>query len=114
VKGARVLILGLAYKAKFDDARESPIHKLIQKFEALGTKVEYRDPFVPVAPKTGEHAEYLGRHSVAATRSGHDSILLSTGHEACKAFDFSAFPIQVVWTRNAIPPARRLRKGYTT
>ncbi len=102
VKNARVLILGLAYKANVDDDRESPSYKLIEKFEALGAKVEYHDPFVPVIPLTREHAVYAGRKSVAAVTSDYDLIVLSTGHEAYKDFDFSAYPMPIVDTRNAL------------
>jgi UDP-N-acetyl-D-glucosamine dehydrogenase len=112
VNGARVLILGLAYKANVDDDRESPSYKLIQKLEALGAQVEYHDPFVPVIPKTREHAEYAGRKSVAAITPDYDLLLLSTGHDAYRQFDFSGFPMPLVDTRNAVPPARRPRKYF--
>lgn len=102
VKNARVLILGLAYKANVDDDRESPSYNLIEKFEALGAKVEYHDPFVPVIPLTREHAVYAGRKSVAAVTPDYDLIVLSTGHEAYKDFDFSAYPMPIVDTRNAL------------
>lgn len=102
VKNARVLILGLAYKANVDDDRESPSYKLIEKFEELGAKVEYHDPFVPVIPLTREHAAYAGRKSVAAITADHDLIVLSTGHEAYKDFDFSAYPMPIVDTRNCL------------
>ena len=49
--GAKVLILGLAYKANVDDCRESPSFALIEKLMSKGTSVEYHDPFVPVIPK---------------------------------------------------------------
>ena len=65
IKGAKILLLGLAYKANVDDDRESPTYKLIEKFEALGGEVFYHDPHVPVIPMTREHAEYAGRRSVA-------------------------------------------------
>ncbi|MFN3407687.1 MAG: nucleotide sugar dehydrogenase [Limisphaerales bacterium] len=112
VKGARILILGLAYKANVDDDRESPSYKLIQKLEALGARVEYHDPFVPVIPKTREHAEYAGRKSVPAITPDYDLLLLSTGHDAYKQFDFSGYPMPLVDTRNAVPPARRPRKYF--
>lgn len=112
VKNARVLILGLAYKANVDDDRESPSYKLIEKFEVLGAKVEYHDPFVPVIPLTREHAIYAGRKSVAGVTPDYDLIVLSTGHDAYKNFDFSGFAIPLVDTRNAIPPARRPSKYF--
>ena len=112
IKGARVLLLGLAYKANVDDDRESPSYKLIQKLEALGAKVEYHDPHVPVIPRTREHAEYAGRRSVAAITPEYDLIVLSTGHDAYKVFDFSAYAMPLVDTRNAVPPTRRPAKYY--
>lgn len=102
IKGSRILILGLAYKANVDDDRESPTYKLIQKFETLGAKVEYHDPFVPVIPRTREHAEYAGRKSVGAVTPDHDLIVLSTGHDAYKSMDFSQYAIPIVDTRNCI------------
>lgn len=110
IRGSRVLILGLAYKANVDDDRESPTYKLIQKLEALGAKVEYHDPFVPVIPRTREHAEYAGRKSVPAVSADYDLILLSTGHDVYKEMDFSKFTIPVVDTRNCI--RRRPVKYY--
>jgi len=111
MNGSRVLILGLAYKANVDDDRESPSYKLIQKFEALGAKVEYHDPFVPVIPRTREHAEYAGRKSVPAITPDYDLIVLSTGHAAYKDLDFSKFPMPLVDTRNAVTrrPAKYFR-----
>lgn len=110
VKNARVLVLGLAYKANVDDDRESPTYKLIEKLEALGAEVEYHDPFVPVIPLTREHAVYAGRKSVAAITIGYDLIVVSTGHDAYKEFDFTAYPMPLVDTRNCI--RRRPAKYY--
>jgi len=101
-KGSRVLILGLAYKANVDDDRESPSYKLIQLFEALGAKVAYHDPFVPVIPRTREHGEYAGRKSVDAVTPDYDLIVLATGHDAYKEFDFSNYPMPLVDTRNCV------------
>lgn len=112
VKGSRILILGLAYKANVDDDRESPTYKLIEKFEALGANVTYHDPHVPVIPTTREHAEYAGRKSEAAVTEEHDLLVLATGHDEYKEFDFSSFQIPLVDTRNAVSPARRPGKYF--
>ncbi len=103
VKGARVLVLGLAYKANVDDDRESPSYKLIQKLELLGARVDYHDPYVPVIPLTREHAEYAGRKSAAAITPDYDLIVLSTGHDAYRQFDFTSYHMPFVDTRNAVP-----------
>lgn len=110
IKGAKILILGLAYKANVDDDRESPTYKLIEKFEALGGVVSYHDPFVPVIPMTREHSEYTGRKSETEITGDYDLIVLSTGHDAYKEHDFSRYRIPVVDTRNAIPDAFRPAK----
>ncbi|MEX2191148.1 MAG: nucleotide sugar dehydrogenase, partial [Bacteroidota bacterium] len=44
LKGSRILILGLAYKANVDDDRESPSYKLMVKLQEKGAVVEYNDP----------------------------------------------------------------------
>lgn len=110
IKGAKILILGLAYKANVDDDRESPTYKLIEKFEALGGVVSYHDPFVPVIPMTREHSEYAGRKSETEVTENYDLIVLSTGHDAYKEHDFSSYRIPVVDTRNAISDAFRPAK----
>ncbi len=57
VKGAKVLVLGLAYKKDIDDPRESPSLKIITLFQAKGAKVDYNDPYVP---HVVGHREYPG------------------------------------------------------
>ncbi len=110
INGSKILLLGLAYKANVDDDRESPTYKLIEKFEALGGQVSYHDPYVPVVPVTREHAEYAGRESVAEITDEYDLILLSTGHDEYKSFDFSDFDCALVDTRNAVPESNRPKK----
>ncbi|MFZ9936125.1 MAG: nucleotide sugar dehydrogenase [Luteolibacter sp.] len=107
VMGARILILGLAYKANVDDDRESPTYKLIEKLEALGANVSYHDPHIPVIPMTREHARYAGRRSVGNISDEYDLILLSTGHDMYQHHDFSTYRIPLVDTRNAVPESNR-------
>lgn len=45
--GARVLVLGVAYKQDIDDYRESPALRLIERLEKRGCSVSYYDPWVP-------------------------------------------------------------------
>ena len=47
VKGAKILILGVAYKKDIDDMRESPALSVIDLLRARGAEVFYHDPFVP-------------------------------------------------------------------
>ncbi len=50
MKGAKLLILGAAYKKDIDDVRESPTLKLIEILESRGASVDYNDPFIPKMP----------------------------------------------------------------
>jgi len=101
VKGTKILILGLAYKANVDDDRESPSYRLMEKLEALGAKVDYNDPYIPVIKKTREFSQFAGRKSVPVSDK-YDLILIATAHDTYRTIDFKSFGIPVVDTRNVI------------
>ena len=109
IKGSKMLILGLAYKANVDDCRESPSFVLWEKLEAKGAVVEYHDTYVPVVPLTREHAHLNGKKSVGI-EDAYDLILLSTDHYEYKYFDFSNYSCPLVDTRNCIQ--KRPQKYY--
>ena len=101
VKGSKILILGLAYKANVDDCRESPSFVLMEKLLEKGAVVDYNDPFVPVIPETREYPHLSGKKSVEI-EDRFDLILLSTDHDENKEFDFSQFRCPLVDSRNCI------------
>jgi UDP-N-acetyl-D-glucosamine dehydrogenase len=101
IKGSKILILGLAYKANVDDCRESPSFVLMEKLEAKGATVEYSDSFVPTVPPTREHPHFTGKHSVEI-EDRYDLILVSTDHAEYKTFDFSGYACPLVDSRNCI------------
>src|SRR5947207_3337142 len=72
LKGSKVLILGVSYKANIDDTRESPALKLIELLQAEGADVAYHDPFVP---ELREHG--LGSSPLDPDRP--DCVLIVTG-----------------------------------
>lgn len=106
VKGAQILILGLAYKSDVDDDRESPSYVLIEKLEARGAAVLYHDPYVPEIRMTREHKNLAGRKSVSIDHPC-DLILISTAHSCFRTHDFASRSVPVVDTRNLIPPGGR-------
>lgn len=98
--GARILVVGLAYKKNVDDARESPSYKLMELLEAEGVEVSYHDPFVPVIPKSREYGHFTGRESVDPARAGEfDAVLVATDHDAIDWDDLLARARLVVDTR---------------
>jgi UDP-N-acetyl-D-glucosamine dehydrogenase len=86
-KGARVLVLGVAYKKNVDDIRESPALKVIELLNERGAVVTYYDPHVPrfVSERHGElPAEPLDELTDAALRDA-DAALILTDHDAVDA-----------------------------
>jgi UDP-N-acetyl-D-glucosamine dehydrogenase len=53
VRGARVLVLGVAYKGGVGDLREAPALKIIRLLGDLGAEIAYHDPHVPELPEFG-------------------------------------------------------------
>ena len=109
VKGARILLCGLAYKANVDDDRESPSYRLMEKLEELGASVSYNDPCIPVIRPSREYARYAGRKSVEMS-GDFDLLLVATAHDEYAKTDFSTFGVPVVDTRNIVP--RSCEKVY--
>jgi UDP-N-acetyl-D-glucosamine dehydrogenase len=102
--GARILLVGLAYKKNIDDVRESPAFKIIDLLEQRAATVDYHDPFVPVIPWTREHAELAGRRSVSLTPAilaEYDAVLICTDHDIIDYGQIVGHARLVVDTRNA-------------
>jgi len=104
IKGARILVLGIAYKKDIDDQRESPSLKIISLLQGRGARVAYHDPYVP---RSRGHREYPGLDlkSVplnAARIKGSDAVIIATDHSA---LDYKKIVRQarlVVDARNAV------------
>lgn len=104
LSGARVLILGIAYKKNVDDMRESPALKLIELIQKRGAHVDYHDPLIPVIPATREHMDLAGRSSVPINReslSRYDAVLIATDHDHVDYHTVAAASKVVLDTRNA-------------
>jgi UDP-N-acetyl-D-glucosamine dehydrogenase len=59
VKGARIVVVGVAYKPGVGDVRESPALKIITLLRDLGGEVSYHDPHVPALPELGLSSQPL-------------------------------------------------------
>ena len=101
LKGAKILMLGLAYKANVDDDRESPSYHLIEKLEERGASVSYNDPYIPTIRPTREFPKFAGRKSVEISNA-FDLILVATAHDEYKKINFDQFTVPVVDTRNIV------------
>ncbi len=81
INGAKILILGLAYKKDVDDVRESPSLKLMELFKELGAEVDYNDPYIPMPPRLRKYK--LDKGSVALTPENlgaYTCVVIATDH----------------------------------
>jgi UDP-N-acetyl-D-glucosamine dehydrogenase len=104
LKGARVLILGVAYKKNVDDLRESPTLKIMELVEARGGTTVYHDPYVPEIPSSRDHPEFAGRRSLPLDQTmlqGVDVALICTDHDGVDYRSVVEHCPLVIDTRNA-------------
>ena len=103
IKGASVLVLGLSYKEDIDDDRESPSYEIIELLRERGAKVDYCDPYFPVARPGRKHDIQLKSIPCTAEAFGaYDAVVLSTGHKQFKEPSLYKNVRLVVDTRNAV------------
>jgi UDP-N-acetyl-D-glucosamine dehydrogenase len=98
--GARVLVLGVAYKADVDDVRESPSLKLIRLLADGGATVEYHDPFVP--DLAHEHFPLRSVPLTVEAIRAADAVLIATAHSTVDYRVVAEHARLVVDTRNAM------------
>jgi UDP-N-acetyl-D-glucosamine dehydrogenase len=105
VKGSRILIVGLAYKANVDDMRESPTFILLDLLKKRGADLAYYDPYIPLIKPTREHAHWSGLESARWDRqtiSGYDAVLISTAHKDVNYQELADWNGCIIDTRNAM------------
>jgi UDP-N-acetyl-D-glucosamine dehydrogenase len=92
LSGAKILVLGVAYKADIDDMRESPAEKLIELLKNAGADVAYHDPHV---------AEFDGMRSVELKPEEYDCVAIVTAHSSIDYGDVVRRGNVIVDFRNA-------------
>ena len=105
VKGARILVVGLAYKKNVDDMRESPSLHVIRLLRERGAQVDYYDPHIPVVHDTGEHPEVAGMASIGwdeASLAAYDCAVICTDHDMVDYATLTRIVPLVIDTRNAV------------
>jgi UDP-N-acetyl-D-glucosamine dehydrogenase len=92
LKGSRILILGVSYKADIDDVRESPAKKIVELLHKAGAEVSYHDPHVE---------EFDGMRSADYAPESYDCVVIVTAHSAIDYDDLVERAQVVVDLRNA-------------
>lgn len=111
VRGSKIAILGVAYKADVDDPRESPSFKLMELLQRRGAVLSYNDPHVPVLPTMRHYevprlaSEFLNEHYLAA----QDCVIIATAHSAYDPEFIVRHSPLIIDTRNATRNVRENR-----
>src|SRR5712692_9743769 len=92
LKGSRILILGVSYKADIDDVRESPAKKIVELLRKAGAEVAYHDPHVE---------EFDGLRSADYAPESYDCVVIVTAHSSIDYDDLVERAQVVVDLRNA-------------
>jgi UDP-N-acetyl-D-glucosamine dehydrogenase len=100
LKGAKVLVLGVAYKKDIDDLRESPALTIIELLQKDGAQVSYNDPYFPSISK-GRHYDLQMKCVPVDDVSKYDCVLIVTDHSDYDYAWIAQHASLVVDTRNA-------------
>ena len=101
VKGAKVLVLGVAYKKDIDDLRESPALTIIELLQKDGAQVSYNDPYFPFIGN-GRHYDLQMKCTAVEDVAKFDCVLIVTDHSDYDYASIAAQASLVVDTRNAM------------
>lgn len=108
LKGAQIVLVGLAYKKNVDDDRESPTYALWDELERRGADVAYSDPFCPEIKPSRDHGHLAGIRGLQdadLSRGGYDVAIIATAHDTVDHDALAThFPL-VIDTRGVCQPA---------
>ncbi len=101
LRGAQVMLLGIAYKKDVDDLRESPALEVLHLLQREGAMVSYHDPFVPRVPALRRFqfdlsSVPLDTHSLRRA----DCVVVTTDHSAFDPAFIAQHARLIVDTRN--------------
>lgn len=79
INGAKILILGVAYKQDIDDYRESPAIRVINELDKVGADVDYYDPWISEYRENGKTVKGLAEITPEIV-AGYDLVMVTTAH----------------------------------
>ena len=114
LRGAKVLVVGLAYKPDVDDVRETPAAEVIKLLFEQGAEVSYHDPHVPLFAGMRKYMEYR-MYSVPLSRENvkeADCVLIVTNHAVIDWQAIADHARLVVDSRNALAKLLPIAGSY--
>ena len=106
LNGAKVLVLGVAYKKDIDDLRESPALTIIELLQKEGAQVSYNDPYFPVIGK-GRKYDLQMKCAPLENLGQYDCVLIVTDHSD---YDYA----QIVKESQLVVDSRNATRGITS
>src|SRR5579863_6764504 len=103
LRGAKVLVLGVAYKKDIDDLRESPSLTIIEKLRERGADVQYHDPYFPAIGR-GRKYDLQMKCAELKDLGKYDCVLIVTDHSD---YDFA----QIVQESQLVVDSRNATRG---
>jgi UDP-N-acetyl-D-glucosamine dehydrogenase len=101
LNGAKILILGVAYKGDIDDYRESPAIKVIDEFHKYGAQIQFYDPYIKEYTEKGQTVTGLDE-LIAEQLKTADLVVITTAHTDVD-YDFVQQNAQFIFdTKNAM------------
>ncbi|MEA3203186.1 MAG: hypothetical protein QOI63_861, partial [Thermoplasmata archaeon] len=116
IKGSKVAVLGLSYKANTGDVRESPAETIVRELQKRGADLRLCDPYIPSAEV--EHHFGIGNVPLAKALKGAEAIVVVTDHKEFRGLDVKAIAAgaakqcALVDTRNVIAPEAARAAGF--
>jgi UDP-N-acetyl-D-glucosamine dehydrogenase len=105
INGAKVLVLGVAYKKDIDDLRESPALTIIELLQKEGAQVNYNDPYFPTIGR-GRKYDLQMKCTPLDNLGQYDCVLIITDHSD---YDYK----QIVKESQLVVDSRNATKGIT-
>lgn len=107
LNGAKVLLMGVAYKKDIDDLRESPVLKVMDNFIKNGANLIYNDPFIPEFKHEG--VSYVSVNWEEEIKNA-DIVLITTDH-SCYDYEAIVNEAKLLYdTRNATKDVKNNRE----
>ena len=100
VKGAKLLVLGVAYKPGVGDTRDSPSLDIMHLLAEDGAKISYHDPHVPKVSVAGR--SWTNRRLTDAAVRAADCVLILTAHQGLDYPHIVRLARRVFDARNAV------------
>lgn len=110
LKGSKILVLGVAYKADTNDLRESPALDVLRLLLAKGSEVVFHDPFISEVDMPGLRATALTEQALHQA----DCVVITTNHSAYNYEWIAAHASLIVDTRNATKHVKEHRAHIHT